>query len=119
MNERIVGIGTQKHTKVVCLDEPSYGRAGHSYRIEASDRSCYLHTQIHFQKGSVKEHGINGCHNEDLIAIVLDRLHHFQTSEYACEENSQAILSLEYALKYLRQRTTDRENRGVEGTSEK
>lgn len=122
MSERIVGIGTQRHTKVVCLDEPSYGGACHRYNIEGTisiGEPTVSLTEIYFQEGPIKEHGVNGCHNEDLIAIVLDRLHHFQTSEYACENNAKAINDLEDALKWLRFRTQEREARGIEGTSEK
>jgi len=121
MSERIVGIGTQRHTKVVCLDEPSHGGACHRYVVIPVDENLPPErlTEIYFQKGPIKEHGVNGCHNEDLIAIVLDRLHHFQTSEYACENNATAINDLEDALKWLRFRTQEREARGIEGTSEK
>ena len=123
MSERIVGIGTQKHTKVVCLDEPSHGGACHQYIVEPVSvdvgQKTTVCTQISFQKGPIKEHGVNGCHNEDLIAIVIDRMQHFQAGEYSCRDNAVALTKLEEALMWLRKRTTNRENRDVEGTSEK
>lgn len=71
---------------------------------------------IHFQEGPIKECGVNGVCNEDIIAMVICRLEHFQKSEFACRENALAITKLEEALLWLRKRTMGRENRGVEGT---
>jgi len=59
---------------------------------------------------------VNGCHNEDLLVIVLDRLNGFQNSEYRCRENAIAITKIEEALLWLNKRTKDRITRGVEGT---
>lgn len=73
--------------------------------------------KVHFQEGPIKENGINGVCNEDLIAMVITRLEHFNQSEYCCRENSMAITKLEEALLWLRKRTMGRENRGVEGTN--
>ncbi|MCM3620502.1 hypothetical protein M3936_23385 [Sutcliffiella horikoshii] len=72
--------------------------------------------KIHFQEGAIKEHGVNGVMNEDLIAMVICRLDHFQESEFACYENDIAIVKLEEALLWLKKRTMGREKRGVEGT---
>lgn len=72
-------------------------------------------TSVHFQEGPIKEYGVNGVHNEDLIAMVIYRLEHFQNSEYRCRENALAITALEEALLWLRKRTMGREKRGVEG----
>lgn len=72
--------------------------------------------QIHFQEGPIKEQGVNGVCNEDLIAMVITRLEHFQKSEYACRDNAIAITKLEEAMLWLRKRTMGREQRGVEGT---
>jgi predicted deacetylase len=56
--------------------------------------------------------------NEDLIAMVITRLEHFQKSEFACRENALAITKLEEAMLWLRKRTMGREQRGVEGTNQ-
>jgi hypothetical protein len=72
--------------------------------------------KIHFQEGPIKECGVNGVCNEDLIAMVICRLEHFQKSEYACRENAIAITKLEESLMWLRKRTIGRELRNVEGT---
>ncbi len=59
---------------------------------------------------------LEGKTNEDLLAMVICRLEHFQKSEFACRENAIAITKLEESLLWLRKRTMGRENRGVEGT---
>ena len=121
---RELNIGTKKHTIVECLDAPGQGNACHHYRVvKVEDKNAepgtvsYPCAVVNFQNGPIKEFGVNGCHNEDLIAIVIDRLQHFQKGEFACYENNEALLKLEEALMWLRKRTTDREARGVEGTS--
>ena len=73
--------------------------------------------QIHFQEGPVKENGVNGVANEDLLVMVVRRLQGFQESEFKCRENAMAITKIEEALLWLRKRTMGRENRGVVGTS--
>jgi len=119
---RIVNIGTKKHTKVVCWDEPGAGGACHEYAVcavtdEPGSMTSKNFATAHFQNGPIKESGINGCHQEDLLAIVIDRLRSFQAGEYACRENALALTKIEEALHWLRHRTQEREDRGVEGTS--
>ena len=117
---RTLEIGTKKYTTVLALDEKGAGGANHEYAVIKSNvvESEEL-THIHFQNGAIKENGVNGCQNEDLIAIVIDRLQGFQSGEFSCRENALAITKLEEALLWLRKRTMDREDRGVEGTSVK
>lgn len=71
---------------------------------------------VSFQNGPIKEAGVNGVMDENLLAIVADRLKHFQCSEFATRENSMALQHIEEALMWLRKRTDDRDLRGVEGT---
>lgn len=121
---RKVEIGTSRFTEVFATDEKEFN-ANHEYEVRktplegvtASENEIYA--KIKFQKGPIKENGINGCHNEDLIAIVIDRLQSFQNSEFSCRENAITITKLEEALLWLNKRTRDRQLRGVEGTSEK
>lgn len=113
---RVVGIGSQEHTRVDCLDEPALGsRACHEYEIQCLQDLNGTCATINFQNGPVKESGVNGCHNEDLIVIVLDRLKCFQSGDFKCRENALAITKLEEALHWLNHRTSDRKRRGVEG----
>jgi hypothetical protein len=74
---------------------------------------------VKFQEGPIEECGINGCQNENLLSIVLDRLECFQAGEYACTENACALDSVRGALTWLKCRTAGRIKHGVEGTSEK
>jgi hypothetical protein len=71
---------------------------------------------VHFQEGPIKEVGVNGVTNEDLIAMVISRLEHFNQSEFKSRDNAMAITKLEEAMLWLRKRTIGRESRGVEGT---
>ncbi len=116
---RELDIGTRKYSKVVCLDEPGAGGACHVYEVlnvkDDPETALGVFGQIHFQEGPVKETGVNGCHQEDLLVIVMDRLQHFQRGEFACRENTLALTKIEEALHWLRARTTERETRGVEG----
>ncbi|MBC8184929.1 hypothetical protein H8E88_27875 [candidate division KSB1 bacterium] len=114
---REVKIGSQNFTKVLVVDEPGQGGACHEYRIETVKEPTAIVGQVSFQNGPVKEFGINGCHQEDLVAIVLDRLQSFQKSDYACRENALAITKLEEAMHWLNHRTAGRVSRGVEGTN--
>ena len=86
--------------------------------LENLDEKSEL-TEIHFQEGPIKEVGINGVCNEDLIAMVIARLEGFQDSPYRCRDNEKAIEKLEEAMMWLGKRTRGRINRGVEGTSVK
>lgn len=71
---------------------------------------------IHFQQGPIKECGINGVANEDLLLMVITRLQAFQQGPFACRDNAVAITKLEEAVMWLRKRTLEREQRNVEGT---
>lgn len=115
---REVNIGTRKYTRVVCLDEPGAGGACHEYKVLGTENQLPF-CVIQFQDGPIKDYGVNGCHNEDLIAIVIDRLQHFQGGEWRCRENAIAITKLEETLMWLNKRTQDQINRGVEGTNQK
>lgn len=110
------------------LDEPGAGGACHHYGIHgfytgrnpSADGSCDDDTMIHllFQNGPISEEGVNGITQEVLLAILIDRLRGFQSGEYACNENAQALTKLEEAAMWLNSRTTQRMARGVEGTHE-
>lgn len=115
---RKLEIGTEKYTQVYACDEKQFN-ANHEYDVIPSkgDGLVGILTKVKFQKGPIKECGVNGCANEDLIAIVIDRLQSFQKSDFKCRENALAITKLEEALLWLRKRTMDRERRNVEGTN--
>jgi hypothetical protein len=108
---------TTKYTRVMHEKEFDYN-APHHFEVWADQgqHEPYLVGTVHFQEGAIKEHGVNGVNNEDLIAMVICRLQHFNQSEFSSRDNSMAITKLEEALLWLRKRTIGRENRGVEGT---
>lgn len=118
-----VEIGSSRFTKVLVADEPAYGGACHEYyisRAEGQDNTpAGEFGHVYFQNGPVAENGVNGCHQEDLLAIVIHRLQCFQEGEYRCRENAIALTKLEEAMHWLNHRTAARQARGVEGTSQK
>ena len=111
---------TSKYTAVYHEKDIKFN-APHHFSVESvpqkEKQPVAVLAQITFQEGPIKEFGVNGVCNEDLIAMVIVRLEGFQKSEFACRENALAITKLEEALLWLRKRTMGRENRGVEGTS--
>lgn len=118
-------ISKGRHTQVLGSEHAGPGGARHEYVVVPADADlddeagvpCFA--DISFQKGPVKENGVNGCHTEDLLGIVLDRLEGFQRGDFACTENELAVQYIRSAKACLNQRTAARIARGVEGTSEK
>lgn len=108
---------TSKYTEVYHEENFNYN-APQRFSVSTSEEPSTILADIHFQEGPIKECGVNGVNNEDLIAMVICRLDHFQESEFACYENDIAIMKLEEALLWLRKRTMGREKRQVEGTHE-
>jgi hypothetical protein len=110
-----------RFTEINVGDKPGFGGACHEYYISRVDDEevgpvgGFGH--VKFQKGPVQEHGVNGCFQEDLIAICIDRLRSFQAGDFACRENALALTKLEEAMHWLNHRTRDRQDRGVEGTN--
>lgn len=105
---------TNKYTKVLEEKDFQYN-APHTFKVVRKDDTESL-VDIHFQEGPIKECGVNGCANEDLLIMVARRLEGFQNSEFRCRENELALTHIEEALLWLRKRTMGREARGVEGT---
>lgn len=112
---------TTKYTKVF-HEEPEEMKynAPHHFEVVPADYPDIPKplVKVDFQEGPIKECGVNGVCNEDLIAMVITRLEYFQKSEFACRENALAITKLEEAMLWLRKRTMGREQRGVEGTNQ-
>ncbi|QCW07670.1 hypothetical protein [Lactococcus phage CHPC971] len=111
----IVKLGTDKYTEVLADAHKSYN-CSPNFAVRAKSNGEIL-ADIHFQDGPVKEKGLNGVANEDLIVMVMHRLNQFQESEYACKENADAVKHLQGALDALRTRTNKRVQPGVKGTS--
>jgi len=129
-NERIfkmreLNIGSKRFTKIIVTDAPGQGGACHEYIVIEQPQTSDLANQtmvefakVSFQNGPVKEFGVNGCHQEDLLAIVIDRLRSFQAGPFSCRENAIALTKLEEAMHWLNHRTSDRQSQGVEGTTQ-
>lgn len=67
------------------------------------------------QEGSTEFKTVSdGTTNEDLLAVLIDRLNFLQ-SKFPCRENALAITKLEESLMWLNKRTSDRQKRNVEG----
>lgn len=69
------------------------------------------------QNGPIKEVGVNGCQVDTIIEaakLIIEGLN----EKYPCDENRDVIHFLHRALGSLAHRTADREERGVEGTSQ-
>jgi hypothetical protein len=58
----------------------------------------------------------NGAFVEGVLEAAADRLRWYQESEFACDDNAEALELIEKAQTVLDKRTADREARGVEGT---
>ncbi len=105
--------------EVRVYDEPGSGGGHHHYGVVAGRLGDGYSTELpipSFQNGPIQQVGVNGIHNEDLIAILIHRMQGFQSGEYACRENALALTKLQEAQHWLAHRTQARELRGVEGT---
>lgn len=104
-----------RFTKVCALGAPDEKSNANNYyliqKVIDNETVCALN----FQDGPIADNGVNGIVMEDLLSIVIDRLNHFQSKGFACEENAQALTKLEEAMHCLNNRTKDRQTRGVEG----
>jgi len=91
-------------------------------QIMEHDVTCYTVVADNVVKETIRFHSgnstiPNGLTNEVLLAILIDRLEQFQASQMACEYNADALAMLKLADTSLKQRSLDRQRRGVEGTS--
>ena len=109
---------------MVCDEADNIAGARHIYSVYPVERNAAFPKadvapllDFTFQKGAIKENGVNGVQNEDLIAICIDRLQAFQKGPFSCRENAVALTKLEEALMWLEKRTNDRKARNVEGTT--
>lgn len=58
----------------------------------------------------------NGAFVETVIAAAINRMEYYQSAQFACPENAEALAHLQAALSVLERRTARREARGIEGT---
>ena len=124
MQKLVHDLLTSKYTEVyhekeseMKFNAPHHFQVYETAALDANGCQNHLVGTVDFQEGPIKENGVNGVCNEDLITMVITRLEHFQKSNFACRENALAIIKLEEALLWLRKRTMGREQRGIEGTN--
>lgn len=60
----------------------------------------------------------NGAFVETVIAAAIQRIEHYNETQFRCRENSLAITKLEEAMHWLQHRTARREAEQTEGTHE-
>lgn len=106
-------------TAIYAVDEPSpNNNSYHEFIInyEPDSVTSELLGKIKLQNGNFAEFGHNGIFTEHLLVIARDCLKRFNTSKYACQENTLAINNINNALMWLNKRTAERVKRGVYGT---
>jgi len=117
-----IEIGTRNFTRVAAEEKTGKDGTHHDYCISRVDIDNNTMAgefgHVHFQDGPIKEVGVNGCHHEDLLAIIIHRLQSYQAGKFKCRENAMVITKLEEAMHWLKHRTEARQNRSVEGTSQ-
>jgi len=96
------------------LPDPAAGGGCHVYSVSTVGGPSQT---IMFQHGPVKEAGVNGLQNEDLLAMVEHRLECFQRGPFASMLNEIALAHVRAALATLECRTARRGAAGVEGTN--
>lgn len=122
LTDHKISVLNRDHIEVYATDEADVDGAHHAYVIEVdktpTEADVIKQTSIlplNFQKGGLKEAGINGISDQALLAVVLDRLRGFQSGPYSCRDNAIAITKLEECLMWMAKRYVERAARGVEG----
>jgi hypothetical protein len=103
-------------TNIVAIDErdPNAGNATHTYKViwGAPGEDVVLQ----FQHGPRNVPGSTaGLFDDDLLAIVQDRMECFQSSPYACDENAEVLAAVKAAREALGKRLARRVAQGVLG----
>lgn len=116
-------IERRNNTQILCEEKDKWKyNAPHSFLYVQEDEKdpsiVEVISEVHFQEGPIKEVGLNGLNDVDLLLMVRTRMEAFQQTEYACKENEEAIINIDKAISCLSSRTRNRELRGVEGTSQ-
>lgn len=110
---------THSPSNVAALDakDPNAGNASHQYAIQfgGPDKICFIPFQ-HGPRGV--EGSIPGIFDDDLLAILEDRLRGFQSGPFACEENEIALALIVKARDALAERVAKRIAKGVLGLNQ-
>ena len=106
-------------TNVAALDarDPNAGNASHTYGIQYGGPKDVC--RIQFQHGPRGVAGSEaGVFDDDLLAIIQDRLEGFQAGPFACAENANALSAVIAAREALGVRVARRIAQGVLGVNE-
>lgn len=107
-------------TNVAALDakDPKAGGASHDYGIQWGGPKEI--TRIQFQHGPRgNADSTPGVFDDDLLAIIEDRMSCFQAGPFACQENADALKGVQAARDALGRRVAARISKGVLGANEK
>lgn len=105
-------------TNVAALDDrdPNAGGACHNYGIQFGGPTDVC--RIQFQHGARGlTTSVAGVFDDDLLAIVEDRLTAFQAGPFACGENADALSAVRSAREALGVRVARRVAQGVLGAN--
>jgi len=116
---RLIPSQIERPTRVFCMGGPSVNNVCAEYRVVDRKDSDKIYGMVTFQDGPVKESGVNGLGEEDLLLILIDRLRGHQAGPFKTQINEAALSRLESALLNLNTRTKKRIEQGIEGTSKK
>ena len=103
---------------VSALDEPDpkAGNASHLYAIQVGGPNEVLTIQFqHGPRGDATSKA--GVFEDALLAILQDRLEGFQSGEFRCDENHNALVSIKQARESLNLRVARRMAKGVLGVN--
>lgn len=92
---------------------------GHRYTLAAFEPGegqtlQFIHKVPTHPNSTELETKSNGTTNEEVLAVLIDRMHYLQ-GKFPCRENAIVITKLEESLMWLNKRTADRKARNVEG----
>ena len=112
-------IPTNSPASVAAIDmpDPQAGNACHHYGIQFGGPSDVCHIQFqHGPRGLASS--VPGVFDDDLLAIVENRLEGFQSGPFACQENADALTAVRAARDALSLRVARRIAKGVLGANE-
>ena len=117
-NTTMHAIPNNAPTNVAALDDrdPKAGNTSHTYGIQYGGPKDVCHIQ--FQHGPRGVEGSTpGVFDDDLLAIIEDRLVGFQSGPFACAENAEALKCVFNARLHLGKRVARRIAQGVLGAN--
>jgi hypothetical protein len=114
-----VDVKQYRLNEVCPVGECTYGSIFHEYLVRDAREDAPFEDGVcivRFQKGMRGEFGsVQGVSDIDLLEILRHRLYAFECTEMSSNENKQALVHIEEALKLLHQRVVNRVERGVIG----